>query len=84
MQSGASFAWATSASVRDENEIIIEPGEYGWFEFAPLKKKTWGDIKRFSWLGELKEKKSVTAYSPQKIGRDLDGILYQMTSTKRP
>ncbi len=66
------------------NAMTIDPKEYGWFEFAPIKNKSWGYLKTFSWLGELKNQEDVTAYSPRIVNGFLDGVLYYMTDTLYP
>jgi len=84
VKSGVGFSWESSSSIRDEHTITISPGEYAWFEFAPYKNKSWGYVKRFSWLGELESSRYVIAYSPREVGGELDGILYYMTSRSAP
>lgn len=81
---GVSFTWNFSSSVSDSNTINLKPNEYGWFEFAPIKNKSWGYLKTFDWLGNLKKQKYVVAYSPNKVSGQLDGILYKMTSYSQP
>ncbi|MGV8146164.1 MAG: hypothetical protein ACLKAK_06155 [Alkaliphilus sp.] len=84
VRSGVGFSWESSTSITDTHTITMSPGEYSWLEFAPYKNKSWGHVKRFSWLGELENSRYVVTYSPREVGGDLDGILYHMASTNAP
>ncbi|WP_326906537.1 hypothetical protein [Sedimentibacter sp. MB31-C6] len=84
IKGGAGFTWESSSSRTEEKKLTISPGMYGWWEFAPIENKTSGYMKTFSWLGELKEEKSVYAYSPKEINGYLDGVYYAVEKATMP
>lgn len=81
---GIGFEWNNSASVANSATINLRPGQYGWFEFVPIKNKSWGYVKTFNWLGKLKSQKYVVSYSPKKENGNLVGILIGKTSYSSP
>lgn len=84
LKSGVGFTWNNSKSVSSSDTIHLSLGEYGWFEWAPIMNKSVGYVKRFNWLGQLKESKYVIAHSPNEINGREDGLLIGKTSYTSP
>jgi hypothetical protein len=76
---GVSFTWHHSASFSETIVLNVSPNHRGWYEFDPAMNLSYGHVKRFNWLGELKESKFVMAHSPIKLANGtLDGWLIAM------
>lgn len=79
IKAGVSFTWEDYAYEEKTEAMSVNPGCRGWWEFEPIMNNSYGYLKTFSWLGELKTQEWVDAWSPNTLsdGR-LDGYLLYM------